>query len=110
MKILKIRQRLQRRGLLLIEDGPGSWLVTNEGTPKTLSLQKFADLNAVEDWLAALPNRMTEAEAEVFDTEFEEFVNQCDGCRRGLPLDDDGVHRGRGFDMIGCTRERYRSE
>lgn len=34
-------------------------------------------------------------------------INQCDGCRRGLPLDNNGVHRGKGFDAIGCTRERY---
>lgn len=32
--------------------------------------------------------------------------NQCDGCRRGLPLKD-GIHRGGGFDMIACTAERY---
>lgn len=35
-------------------------------------------------------------------------ANQCDGCNRGLPLVD-GIHRGEGYDMIGCTRERYAS-
>ena len=33
--------------------------------------------------------------------------NQCDGCRRGLPVDENGVHFGAGFDMIGCTANRY---
>lgn len=33
-------------------------------------------------------------------------VNQCDGCRRGLPIRD-GVHVGPGYDMIGCTAARY---
>lgn len=32
--------------------------------------------------------------------------NQCDGCRRGLPLTD-GIHYGKGYDMIGCTKNRY---
>lgn len=34
--------------------------------------------------------------------------NQCDGCQRGLPLEN-GIHRARGtsYDMIGCTRELY---
>lgn len=34
-------------------------------------------------------------------------INQCDGCRRGLPVDADGNHYGDGYDMIGCTRKRY---
>ena len=33
-------------------------------------------------------------------------VNQCDGCRRGLPIVD-GLHKGEGYDMIACTKERY---
>ena len=33
-------------------------------------------------------------------------MNQCDGCRRGLPIDN-GIHRGEGYDMIACTRDRY---
>lgn len=36
-----------------------------------------------------------------------ETANQCDGCRRGLPLDEHGIHWGKGYDMIGCTAERY---
>ena len=33
-------------------------------------------------------------------------LNQCDGCRRGMPLKD-GLHRAPGYDFIGCTAERY---
>lgn len=34
------------------------------------------------------------------------LLNQCDGCSRGLPVID-GVHRGKGYDMIACTKDRY---
>lgn len=33
-------------------------------------------------------------------------INQCDGCRRNLPLIA-GIHQGDGYDMIACTKERY---
>lgn len=33
-------------------------------------------------------------------------LNQCDGCARGLPLVN-GIHRGKGNDIIGCTADRY---
>jgi ribosomal protein L32 len=33
-------------------------------------------------------------------------LNQCDGCARGLPLEN-GIHRGEGYDLIGCTADRY---
>lgn len=33
-------------------------------------------------------------------------MNQCDGCRRKLPLVH-GTHYGEGYDMIGCTAGRY---
>lgn len=33
-------------------------------------------------------------------------MNQCDGCRRKLPLVH-GTHYGEGYDMIGCTADRY---
>lgn len=35
------------------------------------------------------------------------MINQCDGCRRGLPLID-GIHKGKGWDMIGCTANLYK--
>jgi hypothetical protein len=35
-------------------------------------------------------------------------LNQCDGCRRGLPLRD-GTHYGEGYDAIGCTAHLYRA-
>jgi hypothetical protein len=33
-------------------------------------------------------------------------MNQCDGCARRLPLKN-GLHRGIGWDVIGCTKHRY---
>ena len=35
-------------------------------------------------------------------------MNQCDGCNRGLPLVN-GIHRGEGYDLIGCTADRYKT-
>lgn len=36
-------------------------------------------------------------------------MNQCDGCRRGLPLmPGTTTHKGpAGYDYIGCTKDRY---
>lgn len=34
--------------------------------------------------------------------------NQCDGCRRGLPLED-GIHVSEDGYMIGCTKHLYES-
>ncbi len=42
--------------------------------------------------------------------EFVGDMNQCDGCRRGLPLDEHGIHCGEGYDMIGCTANKYGGE
>ncbi len=41
--------------------------------------------------------------------------NMCDGCQRGLPLVEvyiakgvvSNIHKGAGYDMIGCTKDRY---
>ena len=33
--------------------------------------------------------------------------NQCDGCARGMPIDEHGIHRGEGYDVIVCTADRY---
>ncbi len=85
MKLLKLRKQLSDIGLLLLEDGKG-WLVTNNGTAKTLIEHEFADLEAVK------ANRFT-------DEEYTIFVHQCDG----LPLKA-GIHQGSG---LGCTRNRY---
>ena len=36
-----------------------------------------------------------------------QIINQCDGCRRGLRLEN-GLHIGKSkFDMLGCTKDRY---
>lgn len=87
MRVFRLREKLGRRGLMLVKHGD-IWRVTNEGTAKTLIEHDFANLDEVEAWV-------------------KDF-NQCDGCRRGLPLDENGVHHGDGrYDMIGCTRRRY---
>lgn len=37
--------------------------------------------------------------------------NQCDGCGRGMPLNDKGVHIGKQwYDSIGCTKSRYEND
>jgi hypothetical protein len=33
-------------------------------------------------------------------------MNQCDGCQRGLPVTDLGMHR-TDSELFGCTRARY---
>ena len=36
-------------------------------------------------------------------------MNQCDGCNRGLPVDDRGIHRGLGGpDMMACCKNKYK--
>lgn len=35
-------------------------------------------------------------------------INQCDGCKRGLPKSDSGIHHGpKPWDVIMCTADRY---
>jgi hypothetical protein len=53
-------------------------------------------------------------EARAMQGNSEVVLNQCDGCRRGLPVRD-GIHYdfsqvGWGGLVMGCTRERYRTE
>lgn len=104
MKTLGIRKQLNDIGLVLLETGKGrGWLVTNNGTTFE---KKFADLDAVQMWLDNPARRLTDSEADEFDADWTKFVNQCDGCRRGLPLEG-GIHFGEGHDMIACTRRRY---
>lgn len=73
MKVLKLRDKLHRRGLVLLKHGDG-WMVTNNGTAKTLIEHEFADLETVTAWMDGLPNRMTEEEAVVFDEDWKGFV------------------------------------
>lgn len=39
----------------------------------------------------------------------QQEINQCDGCRRGLPLNEHGYHYNpdRDWDFIGCTAFKY---
>ena len=34
------------------------------------------------------------------------MLNQCDGCRRGLPIVN-GLHEGQGYDKMCCTKNLY---
>lgn len=35
-------------------------------------------------------------------------ANQCDGCRRALPVDEKGIHRDdKGLPVMTCQRGRY---
>jgi hypothetical protein len=34
-------------------------------------------------------------------------INQCDGCRRGLPIRRDNNHYDGDMPYMGCTRDRY---
>lgn len=47
---------------------------------------------------------------EMSQTTKETTINQCDGCRRGLPVNAHNIHEGEGFwagDMQACTKDRY---
>lgn len=37
-------------------------------------------------------------------------TNMCDGCQRGLPIDENGNHKGKGYDLMGCTADRYKEQ
>ena len=69
MRVFKLRQILHQRGLLL-EHGT-HWLVTNQA----LIEHHFDTLDAVEAWVAQLPNRLTAEESLAFDEAFDAFVN-----------------------------------
>lgn len=72
MKLLNLRKKLSDIGLLLLEDGKG-WLVTNNGTAKTLSEKKFKSLDAVKMWFESPARRLTELESDEYDVEWEKF-------------------------------------
>jgi len=45
------------------------------------------------------------------NTEPKKEINMCDGCQRGLPLDEYGNHKSPvKYDLIGCTKERHQVE
>lgn len=83
MRVFKLRQKLHKRALLLLEHGTG-WLVTNNGTVKTLVEKTFDTLEQVVE---GLPNRLMEHEADEWDEEFQRFVEAEHG-RNNLPCGD----------------------
>lgn len=95
MRVFKLRQKLHKRALLLLEHGTG-WLVTNSGTVKTLVEKTFDTLEQVEDFVESLPNRLMEHEADEWDEEFQRFVetengkhhnHACDNCDSDVSME-----------------------
>jgi len=80
MRAFKLRQKLHKRALLLLEHGDG-WLVTNISNVKTLVEKTFDTLEQVEKFVDDLPNRLTEWEAEDWDKEWKAFVEAEHGRR-----------------------------
>ncbi len=72
MKLFKLRKQLHDIGLVLLEHGSG-WMVTNNGTAKTLFEKEFTDLDAVQMWLDNPARRLTNAEADEFDEDWAGF-------------------------------------
>ena len=70
-------------------------LTTRDGRHVTLTSECVEDVSL--ELLRSMVESMLGVSAHVDER------NQCDGCRRGLPLRSDGVHIGEGYDLIGCT-------
>ena len=82
------------------------------------------NLTAIENGIADLGRKLEEAREEIArlkrpirchdvdefyrdDTATGGEVNQCDGCRQGLPVKD-GLHvKSDGHPFMACTRSRY---
>ena len=89
MKVFKLRKRLHKHTMLLLEHGTG-WLVTSGGTVKTLVEKTFDTLEQVEQWVDDLPNRLMEHEADEWDEEYKVFVEKEHDrgrCDSGVPCD-----------------------
>jgi hypothetical protein len=87
MKIFKLRKKLGKKGLVLLEHGDG-WMVTDHGV-KTPFEHQFETLQGVHNWFNAIKdnlddtpledlhtNRLTNKEAEQFDKDFKDFCNE----------------------------------
>ena len=75
MKLLKLRQRLFKVGLTLLETKQG-FTVTDSGS-KTPIEETFPDREAVERWLTSKElhdNRLNDEEADEFDEDWARFV------------------------------------
>jgi hypothetical protein len=55
-------------------------------------------------WMPGFLERASFAASRAADP--KSSLNQCDGCARGLPVEN-GIHRGKGYDLIACTADRY---
>jgi hypothetical protein len=80
----------------------------------TLSVAILDDQEAAElwdhwkgAWLEHVRQKRLFAQADKMRaTDPKSPLNQCDGCARGLPIEN-GIHRGKGYDLIACTADRY---
>ena len=82
-------------------------LITCEGCGQTMQYLAAYEANWIAVGGGPWRYRCIFCRPESLTFVYADDVNQCDGCRRGLPLDELGIHYGEGFDMIACTRERY---
>lgn len=66
MKVLKLQKKLSDAGLVLLKHDDKGWMVTNNGTVKTLSEKKFTSLDAVQLWFDSPARRLSDAESDEF--------------------------------------------
>jgi len=81
-------------------------LITCEGCGQTMQYLEAYKANWIAVGGGPWRYRCTACRPE--KVEFTGNINQCDGCRRGLPIDENGIHYGEDFDMIGCTANKYK--
>jgi hypothetical protein len=72
MNQLHLSKKLRDAGLVLLPNGKG-WLVTNNGTVKTLSEKKFKSLDDVKLWFDSPARRLSEQESDEYDADWEKF-------------------------------------
>ena len=72
MQLLRLRKKLGDSGLVLEKSGK-KWLVTNNGTAKTLWEQKFNSLDGVELWYDSAARRLSEQESDQYDEDWAKF-------------------------------------
>lgn len=88
---------------------------TNEEIKKNPELFKIKEGDWVFDAISNSVKQVANGNPQKFpckkiiattDSELSE-INQCDGCQKGLPIDD-GIHRDEQMFGIACTKNRYK--
>ena len=75
MRLLKLRKKLGDSGLVLEKHGKG-WMVTNNGTAKTLWEKEFKSLDGVELWYDSAARRLSEQESDEFDADWDKWCEK----------------------------------